>query len=30
LSVQNVLAMFDNKLRVSFSPLGLKVFQSPH
>ena len=26
LSVQKVLAMFDNQLRVSFSPLGLKVF----
>ena len=25
LSVQKVLAMFDNQLRVSFSPLGLKV-----
>jgi hypothetical protein len=30
LSVQKVLAMFDNQLGVSFSPLGLKVFQSPH
>ena len=26
LSVQKVLAMLDNQLRVSFSPLGLKVF----
>ena len=26
LSVQKVMAMFDNQIRVSFSPLGLKVF----
>ena len=29
LSVQKVLAMFDNQLRVSFSPLGLKCFPKP-
>ena len=29
LSVQKVLAMFDNQLRVSFSPLGLNVFPKP-